>query len=56
MGGQLSKGGVAVEGKAAADTAAAKTNGQVSNLRLTLPSFTWLPTPTYWFAVHLLPK
>lgn len=30
MGAQLSKGGVAVEGKAAADPAAAKANGQVS--------------------------
>lgn len=29
MGAQLSKGGVAVEGKAAADPAAAKANGQV---------------------------
>lgn len=29
MGAQLSKGGVAVEGKAVADPAAAKTNGQV---------------------------
>lgn len=29
MGAQLSKGGVAVEGKAVADTAGAKTNGQV---------------------------
>ena len=30
MGAQLSKGGVAAEGKAAADPAAAKANGQVS--------------------------
>lgn len=30
MGAQLSKGGVEVEGKAAADPAAAKVNGQVS--------------------------
>jgi len=30
MGAQLSKGGVAVEGKATADPAAAKANGQVS--------------------------
>lgn len=30
MGAQLSRGGVAVEGKAAADPAAAKANGQVS--------------------------
>lgn len=30
MGAQLSKGGVEVEGKAAADPAAAKANGQVS--------------------------
>ena len=29
MGAQLSKGGVAVDGKAAGDSAAAKTNGQV---------------------------
>lgn len=32
MGAQLTKGGVAVEGKAAGDSAAAKTNGQVSIL------------------------
>ena len=32
MGGQLSKGGGAVEGKVVADPAAAKTNGQVSSL------------------------
>lgn len=31
MGAQLSKGGVAVEGKAAVDPAAAKANGQVSS-------------------------
>ncbi len=35
MGAQLSKGGVAVEGKAAADPAAAKANGQVSKVGLT---------------------
>lgn len=34
MGAQLSKGGVAVEGKAAADPAAAKANGQVSEVEL----------------------
>lgn len=32
MGAQLSKGGVAVDGKAAGDSAAAKTNGQVGIL------------------------
>ena len=47
MGGQLSKGGVAVEGKVVADPAAAKTNGQVSNLWLMFAPFTWSPTPTY---------
>lgn len=35
MGAQLSKGGVAAEGKAAADPAAAKANGQVSKAALT---------------------
>lgn len=38
MGAQLSKGGVAVEGKAAADPAAGKANGQVSKLGLTCPA------------------
>lgn len=38
MGAHLSKGGVAVEGKAAADPAAAKANGQVSEAGLTCPA------------------
>lgn len=38
MGAQFSKGGVAVEGKAAADPANAKANGQVSDLGLTCPA------------------
>lgn len=38
MGAQLSKGGVAVEGKAAADPAAAKANGQVSKAGPVRPS------------------
>lgn len=51
MGAQLSKGGVAVEGKAAAaDPAAAKANGQVSKVRPDLVEHqrrdTWHPTPT----------
>lgn len=35
MGGQLTKGGVAVEGKATTDPANAKANGQVSEAALT---------------------
>lgn len=53
MGGQLSKGGVAVEGQSAAEPAAAKTNGQVSlvgGLKAASPS-TWRTTPTWSFAV-----
>lgn len=50
MGAQLSKGGVAVEGKAAADPAAAKANGQVSKAGPGAPEHqrgaTWHPTPT----------
>ena len=51
MGAQLSKGGVAVEGKAAAaDPAAAKANGQVSEVRPDTVEHqrgaTWHPTPT----------
>lgn len=47
MGAQLSKGGVAVEGKAAADPAAAKANGQVSKAGPACQrGATWHPTPT----------
>lgn len=46
MGAQLSKGGVAVEGKAAADPAAAKANGQVSKAGPVRPSISGEPHGT----------
>lgn len=46
MGAQLSKGGVAVEGKAAADPAAAKANGQVSKAGPVRPSISREPHGT----------
>lgn len=46
MGAQLSKGGVAVEGKAVADPAVAKTNGQVREVQLHASTFgTQRPRP-----------
>lgn len=46
MGAQLSKGGVAAEGKAAADPAAAKANGQVSTVGLDVLSVSGEPHGT----------
>lgn len=46
MGAQLSKGGVAVEGKSATDPAAAKANGQVSKAGPVRPSISGEPHGT----------
>lgn len=46
MGAQLSKGGVAAEGKATADPAAAKANGQVSTVGLDVLSVSGEPHGT----------
>lgn len=56
MGAQLSKGGVAVEGKAAADPAAAKANGQVSTVGPDMLSVSGEPHGTQYPLAAWVPR